>query len=81
MKTSISAADANRQFSKLLHGVRGGRSYVVTSHGEPIAEIAPIDRPKEVEISARQSLLKRLRHQPVSRISKWKRDELYEEEQ
>jgi prevent-host-death family protein len=80
LKTSISAADANRQFSKLLHGVREGRSYVVTSHGEPVAEIAPIDQPKEFEISARHVLLKRLRRQTVSQISSWKRDELYEDE-
>jgi prevent-host-death family protein len=33
MATSISAADANRQFSQLLRRVREGHSIVITSHG------------------------------------------------
>ena len=39
MEEAISAADANRKFSLLLRGVRAGRSYVVTSHGKPVARV------------------------------------------
>lgn len=31
MEKAVSAADANRKFSKLLSAVRGGQSYVVTA--------------------------------------------------
>ena len=44
MSESISAADANRHFSQILRGVREeGATYVVTSHGKPVAKIVPID--------------------------------------
>ena len=81
MDKAISAADANRQFSQLLHGVRQGRSYVVTSHGEPVAKISPIEQPGAVAIGARRALLNRLRRQPVSNVGKWTREELYEDQQ
>ena len=44
MEKAVSAADANRRFSKLLRAVREGQSYVVTSHGEPVARITPIEK-------------------------------------
>jgi prevent-host-death family protein len=77
----VSAAEAHRNFSQLLRGVREGRSYVVTSHGRPIARLVPIneakitdDRMREV---ARRELLRRLESQPIIDIGRWTRDELY----
>src|SRR5690606_18296269 len=44
---SISAAEANRQFSQMLRGVREeGATYVVTAHGRPVARIVPVDTPQ-----------------------------------
>ena len=34
MERGVSAAEANRKFSKLLRTVREGHSYLVTSHGK-----------------------------------------------
>lgn len=79
MGTAVTAADANRKFSQLLQGVRRGRSYVVTSHGQPIAKIAPVEEPGKIEVKARQTLLARLRQQPAAKIGRWTRDELYED--
>jgi prevent-host-death family protein len=79
MEKSISAADANRNFSKLLQGVRRGRSFVVTSHGQPVATIAPVKSSSRAESAARAMLFKRLREQPVIDIGSWRRDELYED--
>jgi prevent-host-death family protein len=79
METSVTAADANRNFSQLLHGVRRGRSYIVTSHGQPVAKLGPIHEPGKVEISARQELLTRLKRQRVIKIGRWIRDQLYED--
>ncbi|HEX4067144.1 MAG TPA: type II toxin-antitoxin system prevent-host-death family antitoxin [Acidobacteriaceae bacterium] len=78
MEKAISATDANRKFSRLLHGVRQGRSYLVTSHGQPIARISPVNESEKTVVDARQSLLTRLRKQRVTRIGSWTRDELYE---
>lgn len=80
MDEAISAADANRHFSKLLRSVRRGRSYVVTSHGRPVAKIVPIGPRDEVMNAARGALLARLRSQPVVGIGAWTREELYEDD-
>ena len=81
MGRSVTAADANRKFSLLLQGVKRGGSYVVTSHGRPVAQIAPVDEPGRAEIRAREALLDRLKRQPTARIGRWTRDELYEDAQ
>jgi prevent-host-death family protein len=78
MKT-ISAADANRKFSQLLRLVRGGRSFVVTTHGRPVAKIVPIDDRDRMPAAARGALLTRLRAAPVVEVGRWTRDELYED--
>ncbi len=78
MEKTISAADANRKFSRLLRDVREGQSYVVTSHGRPVARIAPVKEDRGTTSNARSSLLGRLRSERVLKIGRWKRDELYE---
>ena len=78
MEKAISAADANRRFSQLLRDVKTGQSYLVTSHGRPVARIAPVGERSMAASSARSSLLKRLRSERVLTVGRWKRDELYE---
>lgn len=79
MDEAVSAADANRWFSLLLRGVREGRSYVVTSHGKPVARLIPVGKYDDVAISARATLLSRLEKQPVMNAGRWMRDELYDD--
>jgi prevent-host-death family protein len=80
MDKSVSAADANRKFSELLRTVRDGGSYVVTSHGKPIAKIVPIEKNGGVTPGARRALFQRLQSQRVVKIGRWNREELYESE-
>lgn len=80
MEEAVSAADANRRFSLILRGVREGQSYVVTSHGRPVARIVPAGRQQGVASRSRLALLSRLERQPVLDVGHWTRDELYEEE-
>lgn len=80
MDEIISAADANRRFSLLLRGVREGRSYIVTSHGKPVARIIPAAKNDDIASSARSALLSRLEKQPVINARRWTRDELYEDD-
>lgn len=77
MEEAISAADANRKFSSILRGVREGNSYVVTSHGRPVARIVPAGELGGVA-EARAALLARLESQPIVNVGRWTRDELYE---
>lgn len=78
MEETVSAAEANREFSRLLRGVREGNSYVVTSHGRPVAKLVPISKSAEEKEVAFQKLMARLRSQPVQNIGRWTREELYE---
>jgi len=78
MQKSISAAEANRKFSEVLRGVREGLSYVVTSHGRPVARIEPVQ--SHGRSQAKAALLAHLKSRPVQRrpIGRWTRDELYD---
>jgi prevent-host-death family protein len=80
MEEAVSAADANRRFSRLLRGIREGHSYVVTNHGKPIARLIPAGQQHGVATSARAMLLSRLESQPVINAGRWTRDELYEDD-
>ena len=82
MSESISAADANRHFSQILRGVReDGATYIVTSHGKPVAKIVPIadESDDAVRERAKQLLLERLRKQPAMNLPRISRDELYDD--
>jgi prevent-host-death family protein len=77
VEKTISAADANRKFSEVLRGVREGQSYVVTSHGRPVARIEPVEENSRVK--AKEILLAHLESRPVRRSTiNWTRDELYD---
>jgi prevent-host-death family protein len=80
MDETITAAEANRSFSKLLRAIREGRSYVITAHGRPVARIGPVPDGDATAARAKEALLARLEAQPVTDIGPWIRDELYEDE-
>lgn len=80
MEEAVSASDASRRFFLLLRGVREGRSYVVTSHGKPVARLIPAGKHDDVASSARSALLSRLEKQPVVNAGRWTRDELYDDD-
>jgi prevent-host-death family protein len=76
---TVSAAEANRQFSRLLREVNSGQTYVVTAHGKPVAQLSPINAHAKVIAGARKALLARLRSQRAIDAGRWSRDELYED--
>ncbi len=39
---TISSTDAKNQLNRLLADVKGGASFTITSHGEPVARLVPI---------------------------------------
>ena len=78
MSNAVSAADANRDFSKLLRAVRGGDSFVITSHGKPVAKIVPFAADDRAVDAARTTLFAHLRAQRAVNIGRWTRDELHD---
>jgi len=79
MNKQITAAQANRQFSKLLKQVAEGESFVITSHGKPVAEIRPPSPVTPEQLAARKELFERLKAQPAINAGSWTRDELYDD--
>ena len=77
MKT-ISAANANRQFSQVLQKATRGQTILITSRGKAVAAISPATGRSPVQAAAKLSLLARLSKQKVSGKRAWTRAELYE---
>lgn len=81
---TVSAAEANRQFSSLLRQVSQGETVTVLSHGRPVATISPAADARELDhgrTKARARLLARLNGEPVADSRNWTRDELYDRDQ
>jgi prevent-host-death family protein len=79
MKT-VTASEANRRFSELLKEVRKGETILVTSHGEPVAELRPSQQNDVDRAAAFERLMEHLRSQPAMNRGGWTRAELYEDE-
>ena len=77
MKT-VTASDANRQFSSVLREVAHGQVITVVSRGKPVATISPAKAANAQRGAAKMTLLKRLNKQAITGAQNWKRDELYE---
>jgi prevent-host-death family protein len=75
----FSAAEANRQFSKILRDVRQGETIIVTSHGEPVAKIVPAGRDLADREEALARLLARLDAEPVLDLPRIGRDEMHDD--
>lgn len=77
---SVTAADANRQFSALLRRVAQGEQIVITTRGKPVATLAPLVATHDrVRDAAKARLLERLKAQAISGVARnWTRDELYD---
>lgn len=76
MKT-VTAAEANRQFSAVLREVAAGTAVLVTSRGKPVATIEPAPASAPALAAARRRLLEHLRGVQAVGKRGWTRDELY----
>lgn len=77
MKT-VTAAEANRQFSRVLRDISQGETFTVLSRGKAVATIAPAKSADVRRRAAKAALVDRLRKQETSGERNWTRDELYE---
>jgi prevent-host-death family protein len=79
VEKTITAAEADRDFSRLLREVRGGESYVVTEDGRPVARIEPALSAVEGREAAKRRLLEHLRAQPTLNLGRFSRDDAYDD--
>ncbi|HEY1753578.1 MAG TPA: type II toxin-antitoxin system prevent-host-death family antitoxin [Caulobacteraceae bacterium] len=82
---TVAAAEANRSFSKLLRAAKEGARIVITSHGEPIAELGPVSQAEADD--AEQQQIEDAHAQMEARwaatenrvVGPWTRSELYDD--
>jgi len=80
MSAGVTAAEANRYFSKLLRDAQNGKSVTITSHGRPVARLVPVAARDAGRAAAKSALIERLGSQEAAQpIGRWTRDELYED--
>jgi prevent-host-death family protein len=80
---TVSAAEANRQFSALLRAVQEGETITITSRGVSVAVLQPFDaNAAEAEAEARQrawnAYLADLQSRPLLHLGKFNREDCYE---
>lgn len=78
MKT-ITAANANREFSNLLREVRKGEEITILSRGTPVAKIISVNSAVLQKNAMKSLLLSRLKTQSITGSRNWTRDELYKD--
>lgn len=81
MVKTVSAATANREFSKLMKIAEGGEEVVVTSRGTPKVKLVRIDK-DESEVVKRQKAFDEftewLKSRPILNLPRATRDDMYE---
>jgi prevent-host-death family protein len=84
MQRSVSAREANQQFSRILRDVEAGTEILVTRRGRPVARIVPAQPSGERRLTpAQEAALERTRQRLEKGWDlgggKFNRDELYDE--
>jgi prevent-host-death family protein len=84
MQRSVSAREANQQFSRILREVEAGTEILVTRRGRPVARIVPAQQARERQLTQEQeAALERTRRRLEKGWDlgggKFNRDELYDE--
>ncbi len=79
MEKTITAAEADREFCRVLREVREGESYLVTEDGRPVARIEPAANAGAGREAAKRRLLEHLRAQPTLNLGRFSRDDAYDD--
>ena len=81
MERTITATEANREFSRVFNEVANGEVYVVTARGKPVMKMVPVER-DEADVAERgarlQAFLKELGKHPAQNLGRVTRDDGYE---
>jgi prevent-host-death family protein len=84
VQKSVSAREANQQFSRILRDVEAGAEIVVTRRGRPVARIVPAPPSGERQLTPEQEAALERTRQRLGKgwdlgVGKFNRDELYDE--
>jgi prevent-host-death family protein len=73
---TVTASEANRNFSSLLREIADGKSVLVVSRGTPVATMNPVTATTNRQ-AGKNALLSRLENQKAEGRRDWTRDDLY----
>jgi prevent-host-death family protein len=82
MNRRVSATEVEQNLTAILHDVEEGESFVITSEGQDVARISPVEQfdiNSEKAKQARKELFERLAKTEAIDIGPWTRAELYED--
>ena len=74
----IATTEANRQFSKVIQEVREGETFVVTSHGEPVAKITAFKREESDRQRALDAYFTSRKAVKPMNLGRFNRDDAYD---
>ena len=83
---TVSARDANQQFSKILKAAAGGEEVTITQRGVPVAKLVPVPREDAQAVAAAAAERERRKEEALAffekgleggKAEKWTREELY----
>jgi prevent-host-death family protein len=83
MARTVSASEANQNFSRLLGEVETGEVITIERRGKPIAKLVPtdIDVMRQKRIAAGKRMVAFMRTLPRTTITeRWTRDEIYDDD-
>ena len=78
---TVTAREANQQFSELLAKVEAGEEFVVTKHGKPVATIKPYEPAAAADKAARLARLAQMMEEGLpwgGDAGPFTRDEMHE---
>lgn len=81
MGRTVTAKEANQNFSRILADASAGETITITRRGQVAARLVPPDPDTEEldrQHAARVALVERARKRPVVITGPWTRDELYD---
>lgn len=81
MTRTVSAAQANREFSKLMRLVESGEEVVVTSRGKPTIKLVPVIEVDDTAMRRQRAfdaMTRRLESQTAQNLPRATREDMYE---
>jgi prevent-host-death family protein len=80
--STVSAAEANRSFSKIFRRAAAGETITITDRGKPVAVLSPsetsvADTKRKAREEAVAALMDHLRQQQPMKLGKFQRDWAY----
>lgn len=81
MARTVTASEANQNFSRILGEAEAGETIFIERRGKPVAKLVPTeDVRREQRIAAAKEMIEYFQSWPIVTTGPWTRDELYDDD-